>query len=207
MTYSMFLIISNVTNQNKPKMSKSIVLLLLLTIGLISCKSSEKEINRVEIAKQYFNVLDNSDYSKMSDWFADSLTIIEGEYKQTYSKNDYQEFLKWDAVFAPKYEILEISQSNGIVKAKISKMDKRISFLHEEPFITNQIIKFKKDKIISIEIEYMDFNEVTWERNRNGLLSWIDETYPALNGFINDQTESGGIKFLKAIELYKNNAK
>ena len=186
-------------------MNKAIVLFLLLTIGFISCKYSEKEIDKVEIAKQYFKVLDNSDYSKMSDWFADSLTTIEGEYKQTYSKRDYLEFLKWDSVFDPNYEILVIEQNNGIVKAKISKMDKRISFLHEDPFITNQIIKFKNDKIISVETEYVDFNKATWERNKNGLLSWIDENHPELNGFIYDQTESGGIKFLKAIEIYKNN--
>ena len=185
-------------------MNKNIVILLLLTIGFLSCKNSEKKIDRVEIAKQYFKTLDNSDYSKISDWFADSLTTIEGEYKQAYSKSDYLEFLKWDSVFDPNYEILEIGQNNGIVKAKISKLDKRISFLHEEPFITNQIIKFENDKVISVETEYVDFNEATWERNKNVLLSWIDENHPELNGFIYDQTESGGIKFLKAIELYKN---
>ena len=185
-------------------MNKTIKLLLLLTIGFISCKTSEKEIDKVEIAKQYFNVLDNSDYSGMSEWFADSLKTIEGEYEQTYSKSEYLEFLKWDSVFDPNYEILEIDEKDGIVKAKISKIDKRIAFLHEEPFITNQTIKFQNKKIISVEIEYMDFKESTWERNRNGLLSWIDNNHPELNGFIYDQTESGGIKFLKAIELYKN---
>jgi hypothetical protein len=185
-------------------MNKTIILLLLLTIGFTSCKNSEKEIDRVKIAKQYFKVLNNSEYSKMSDLFADSLTTVEGEYKQTYSKRDFLEFLKWDSVFDPGYEILEIERKNGIVKAKISKMDKRISFLHEEPFITNQTIKFQNDKIISMEREYVDFNEATWERNKNGLLSWIDENHPELNGFIYDQTESGGIKFLKAIELYQN---
>ncbi|WP_299523716.1 hypothetical protein [Winogradskyella sp.] len=185
-------------------MNKTIVLLLLLTIGFLSCKNSEKEVDKIEIVKQYFKTLDNSDYSKISDWFADSLTTIEGEYKQAYSKSDYLGFLKWDSVFDPNYEILEIGQNNGIVKAKISKMDKRISFLHEEPFIINQIIKFENDKIISVETEYMGFNEATWERNKNGLLSWIDENHAELNGFIYDQTESGGIKFLKAIELYKN---
>ncbi len=185
-------------------MNKTIVLLLLLTLGFVSCKNSEKEIDSIEIAKQYFNVLDNSDYSKMSNWFADSLTTIEGEYKQTYSKSGYFEFLKWDSVFDPNYEILEIEQKNGIVKAKISKMDKRISFLHEGPFITNQTITFQNEKIISVETEYVDFNETTWEKNRNALLSWIDENHPELNGFIYDQTESGGMKYLKAIELYKN---
>ena len=140
----------------------------------------------------------------MSDWFLDSLTTIEEEYKQTYSKSDYLKFLKWDSIFEPDYEILEITQKDGVVYAKISKMDKRISFLHEEPFITNQTIEFKSDKISSIETRYVEFNDATWERNKNGLLNWIDENHPELNGFIEDQTESGGKKFLTAIVLYKS---
>lgn len=185
-------------------MRKIIALSLLLTIVFLSCKSSQKEINKIEIAKQYFNVLDNSDYSRMSDLFADSLTIIEAEHKQIYSKNEYLEFLKWDSVFDPNYEILEIEQKNGIVKAKISKMDRRISFLHEEPFITRQTITFLNEKIKSVDTEYVDFNETTWEQNKIQLLSWIDKNHPELNGFIYDQTKSGGRNFLKALRLYEN---
>ena len=185
-------------------MNKTIVLLLVFTIGIISCKNSEKEIDRVEITKQYFKILDNSDYSKISESFADSIKTIEAEHKNTYSKKEYLEVLKWDSVFEPNYEILEIEQKDGIVKAKISKMDKRIFFLHEKPFITNQIIKFQKDKIISIETDYLNFDYPTWEKNKNGLLSWIDKNNPELNGFINDLTEDGGMKFLTAMELYKN---
>ena len=140
----------------------------------------------------------------MSDWLADSLKTIEGEHINIYSKIDYLEFLKWDSVFDPNYEILEIEQMDGIVKAKISKMDKRIFFLHEKPFITNQTISFQKDKIISIKTDYLNFDYPTWEKNKNGLLNWIDKNHPELNGFVNDQTEDGGMKFLKAIELYNN---
>jgi hypothetical protein len=188
----------------KNQMKKIIVLSLILIIGFISCKNSEKENDKFEIAKQYYNVLDNSDYSRITSWLSDNLTIIEGEYKQTYSQSEYLEFLKWDAVFDPRYEILEMEHQNGIVKAKISKIDKRIFFLQKEPIITNQVISFLKDKIISIDIHYVNFNHTIWERNKNGLLSWIDEYHPELNGFINDQTETGGLKYLKAIELYKN---
>lgn len=186
-------------------MSKIKALLFLVTITFISCKTSQKEKDRVDLAKQYFRVLDSSDYSKMSEWFADSLTTIEGGYKMTYSKTDYIEFLKWDAVFDPSYDVLEIDQINGIVKAKISKMDKRIAFLHEQPFLTNQTIEFHNNKIISVKTDYLNFNETTWERNKNILLNYIDEHHPELNGFIYNQTEAGGTTFLKAIELYKNN--
>ncbi|WP_282081427.1 hypothetical protein [Aquimarina algiphila] len=185
-------------------MNRIIILLSFLTIAFLSCKTSKEEIDQLEIAKQYFKVLDNSDYTGIKIWFADSLITKEGEYKQVYSQNEYLEFLKWDSVFDPNYEILEIEQQDGIIKAKISKMDKRIFFLHEEPFITNQSIRFQKNKIVTVEIDYVNFNEKTWEKNKTKLLTWIDENHPELNGFIYDQTETGGIKFLKAIELYKN---
>ncbi|WP_159020121.1 hypothetical protein [Algibacter sp. L3A6] len=185
-------------------MKKLIVLLLILVMGFASCKNSEKQIDKIEISKQYFKELSHSDDSKISNCLTDSITIIEGEYKIIYSKKDYLELLKWDAVFSPNYKILEIEEAGGMVKVKISKIDKRIAFLQETPFIMHQTIKFQKEKIISIETEYLDFKEATWERNKNTLISWIDKNHPELNGFIYDQTESGGMKFLKAIALYKN---
>ena len=97
-----------------------------------------------------------------------------------------------------------MEQQNGIVKAKILKIDKRIFFLQEEPIITHQVLRFQKDKIISIDIHFVNFNDAIWGKNKNGLLSWIDAYHPELNGFIHDQTETGGLKYLKAIELYKN---
>jgi hypothetical protein len=184
-------------------MNKTLTVLLLLTIGFISCKNSEKEFDKVEITKQYFKTLDNSDFAKISDWFGDNIKTIEGEHKNTYSKNEYLEILKWDSVFEPNYEILEIEKKNGIVNVKVSKTDKRITFLHEKPFITNQIITFEKNKISAIKTDYLNFDYQTWEKNKNELLNWIDKNHSELNGFINDLTENGGMKFLKAIELYE----
>lgn len=189
------------------RMNKIIGLLLLINIGYISCKNSENEIDKLEIVKQYYAVLNNSDYSGMSSWFADSLVTKEGGYEQVYSQSEYLEFLKWDSVFDPTYEILKIEQEGEMVKATISKSDKRILFLLEELFITNQIIRFQNDKILSVETTYVNFDYPIWERNKNELLSWIDENHPELNGFIYDQTETGGLKYLKAIELYEKTKK
>ena len=185
-------------------MSKILILSLFLTIGFTSCKNSEKEVDKIEIAKSYYDNLNNSDYSGTTELFSDSLTTKEGKYITNYSKSVYVELLKWDFVFSPSHEILEIEQQDGIVKAKISKRCKRILFLHEKPFITNQIIRFEKNKIVTIETDYTNFDEKTWERNKTGLINWIDENNPELSGSINDLTESGGIKLLKAIELYEN---
>lgn len=179
----------------------------LKSIEFTSYKNSKKTVDKLEIAKQYYKALDNSDGFVMRVLLGDSLLTKETkyDYEQTFSQKEYvEEWLKWDSVFNPTYKILEIEQENGIVKAKISKIDKRIIFLHEEPIVTNEIIRFGENKIISIERDNVIFNEKTWGRNVNALLSWVDENHPELNGFLNDQTETGGMNYLKAIELYKN---
>ena len=189
-------------------MNKITVLLLFLIIGIISCKNSETVIDKLEIAKNYYETLDQSNVSVIETVLTDSLLTKETEYdyEQTFSKNEYVEWLKWDSVFEPTYKILEIEEENGTVKAKISKTDKRISFLHKEPIVTDQVIRFEKDKIISIETtKYVIFNDSLFVANRDKFLNWINENHPELGGFINDQTETGGMKYLKAIELYESN--
>lgn len=188
-------------------MNKIIILSLLLTIAFISCKNSDKEIDKLEIAKQYYKALDTSDTTAIALLLTDILLTKETQYKyeQTFSQKEYVEWVKWDAVFDPTYKILQIEQEDGIVKAKISKIDKRIAFLHQEPIVTNQIILFQGDKISSIETtDYVVFNDASFVKNREALLSWIAENHPEMNKFIHDQTEVGGKNYLEAIELYKN---
>lgn len=189
-------------------MNRTLVLLLFLIIEFVSCKNSETEIDKLEIAKNYFETLDKSNVSVMETFLLDSLLTKETEYdyEQTFSKNEYVEWIKWDSVFEPTYKVLEIEEENGTVKAKISKTDKRISFLHKEPIVTDQVLSFENDKITSIEtIKYVIFNDSLFVANRDKFLNWINENHPELGGFINDQTESGGMKYLKAIELYESN--
>lgn len=192
---------------NQIRMKKIMALLLLSIVGFISCKNPEKEIDKLKTAKQYYRALDQSSSSEMRVLLTDSLvtTIPEYEYEATFSRNDYiEKFLKWDSIFEPTYKVLEMESKNGVVKAKVSKTDKRILFLMQRPFLTSEILRFKKDKIVAVETEYLNFDEITWEENRNALLSWTEENHPELNDFIYDQTESGGRKFLKAIELYES---
>jgi hypothetical protein len=188
-------------------MHKTAILLFLIITALVCCKNSEKEIDTLEIANKYYRALDHSDTSAMANLLAKSLLTKETqyEYEQTFTKSEYLEWLKWDSVFDPTYEILEMEQEDEYVKASISKIDKRISFLHQQPIVTSQVIRFDQDKIVSVETtEYLVFNDATFVTNRDSLLSWIDEHHPELNGFINDQTAPGGRKYLKAIELYQN---
>ena len=180
------------------------ILSMLMTLAFSSCINSEKEIDKLEIAKQFYYNLDNSDHSGIKVILTDSIITKDGDYEQIFSLKEYAEWMKWDSVFGPKYDILQIEQDNGNVKAKISKMDKRIIFLHEGPIITNEIIQFYENKIISVERKNVTFNATTFLKNREGLLTWIDENHPELNGFLHDQTVTGGKKYLRAIELYKN---
>lgn len=192
---------------NNLKKNKIIILLMLLIIGFSSCKNSEKELDKLKIAKQYYKVLDQSNVSEIEALLKDSLLTKETEYnyEQVFSLSDYIEWLKWDSVFEPEYKILQIKLEHDVVKATISKTDKRIMFLHEAPIVTNQIIRFDHNKITSIEtVKYEVFNETTFVKNRTAFLSWIDENYPDLKGFIHDQTEHGGLNYLKAINLYQN---
>ena len=188
-------------------MNKIIVLCSFLTFGFIACKTSEKEIDTLEIAKKYYEILNNSDVSEIAYILTDSIVIKENEddYQETFSKQGYVAWLEWDSVFSPTYKILEMEQENGVVKAKISKIDQRILFLHEEPMVWTEIIRCNNNKIISVDrIKYEVFNVAKFLKTRDELVSWIDKNHPQLSGFLHDQTEPGGIKYLKAIDLYKN---
>lgn len=83
-------------------------------------------------------------------------------------------------------------------------MDNRIYLLHEEPIVTDDIIRFDNNKIKSIERTNLVFMDLVFVNNRTSFLSWIDKNHPEFNGFINNQTKIGGMKYLKAIELYEN---
>ncbi len=195
--------------KNQISMNRILITSLILLFGLVSCKNSEKTIDKLQIAENYFVALDESNSAKMEGLLADSLitTIPKYEYEVRYSKNDYlRDWLKWDSIFEPTYKVLEMNLENGNVKAKVSKSDKRIIFFMGKPFITNEILRFKDDKIIELETEYVNFEEDIWGKNRTELLNWTKENHPELNLDlnINIQTESGGKLFLKAIERYEN---
>lgn len=193
-------------------MKKITTVSFLLLVGFLSCKTSEnqkiKETTKLEIAKKFYSALDNSDTSKMYTLLGDSILIRENtdDYEERFSKNGFTVWLDWDSVFEPTYKVLEIEEDNEVVKAKISKIDKRLSFLTEEPMVWNEILRFENNKIVKVErIEYEVFNVPKFLKNRDTLVSWIDKNHPELNGFLFPQTKSTGLNYLKAIELYKAN--
>lgn len=184
-------------------MLKRSVLLLIL---FASCNISKKEGNKLELAKTYYQVLDQSKISEISSLISDSLVTKEigYDYEQVFSKEQYINWLKWDSLFNPTYKILEIEEIDSTVKVKVSKSDQRILFLHKEPTVYAQTLHFEDGKITTIENKNVIFNDSVWVKNRAIFLKWIDQNHPELNGFIFDQTEKGGLNYLKAIEYYKN---
>ena len=183
------------------------LLVVLFLFGAVSCKSPEQKTDKLKMATAYYQGLDNSDHVMVAALIADSLLTRESQYdyEQTFSKSEYVEWIKWDSVFDPTYKILEIQLQGEVVKARISKIDQRLRFLHKNPMITIEVIRFDRGKISGVErTEYLNFNEEQFVKQREQLLTWIDQNHPELSGFIHDQTREGGLKYLKAIQLYDN---
>lgn len=184
-------------------MNKIISFLLVVIIGNISCKNSAQDFDKLEIAKKFYVAINNSNHIEMNKLIGDSITTIDDGFEQEYSQNEYIEWVKWDSIFQPSYEIVKIEEENGIVKARITKLDERILFLHQEPMVTNEILQFKDDKIRSVNRISESFKVERFVTNRDNLVNWIAQNHPELNGFLYDQSKSGGINYLKAIEFYK----
>ncbi|QLE00307.1 hypothetical protein HX109_01525 [Galbibacter sp. BG1] len=185
-------------------MNRFVALIVLLSIGELSCQSPEKQVNHLELTEAYYKTLDNSSFTELKILLNDSLKTIDDGYVQTFTKPQLIDWLQWDEVFKPTYKILEIKQNQNVVYTKVSKIDKRILFLHKKPIVTQETIKFNNNKITSVDRNSIVFDVDTFVKNRDKLVDWIDKNHPELNGFINDQTQAGGIKYLKAIALYKN---
>lgn len=69
-------------------MNKILAISLFMIIGFLSCKTSEKGIDKLEIAKQYYKALENADSSEMAVLVSDSIVIRESEadYQEEFSQ-------------------------------------------------------------------------------------------------------------------------
>lgn len=185
---------------------KKIALLLISILFLSGCTSTEKKIDRLSIANQYYEALHTADSLKMVTLLADSVIVrqTEYDYEEVFTKDSYaNKWLQWDAEFQPKYMIEDIQLENQKVKAIVSKVDKRINFLHKAPIVTKEVLHFSEGKIDQIETEkYLIFDDSIFVQRRDSLVNWIKNNHPELDGFIYDQTVRGAKNYLKAIELY-----
>lgn len=177
-------------------------------MGILSCSTFEKHPGKLQVARKYYHALDQSNYLQIKDLISDSITTKEVNYERILTRSQFHEFMKWDSIFEPTYKVLKLDQVDGLITATVSKLDKRILFLHKAPIITQEVLRFTEGRIASVEItDYISFDDKIFAEKRDSLLTWVDEHHPELNGFIQDQTEFGAKNYLKAIELYNNNSK
>ncbi|GGG53786.1 hypothetical protein GCM10011414_24340 [Croceivirga lutea] len=186
-------------------MLKRCFLVFLGIVFFYSCNPIDKHASNIALAKAYYDALDNSDIPKLSTMLTDSLVTKETEfnYKQTFTKSEYLQWMQWDSVFNPTYKIIALDTLANGVEVKVSKIDSRISFLHKEPIITTNIIHIKNKKIVAVETTgYEVFNDSTFVKNRDELVNWTNENHPELEGFLYEQTKEGGLKYKKAIDFF-----
>jgi len=186
---------------------------LLLIVGFLSCKNTGKQKliapKKLQIAKHYYHALNSSDANEISTTLGDSITVMESSdnYEERFSKDEYMTWFAWDSVFLPTYKVLEIELQNEIVSTKISKTDKRIAFLHEEPMVWYETLYFKRNNIVKVErTKYEVFHIDKFLKNRENLLNYVGTNHPELSGFLYPQTTSTALKYLKAISLYQGKA-
>jgi hypothetical protein len=170
-------------------------------IMMVACKTSNKE----QLARDYYQALDASDFKRIAQLQFDSIRVKEGPFTATYSVKDYVTWLQWDSVFQPTYKVLDAKLVDSAVELTISKVCKRIEFLNGGPMVSKERMQFKEGKIHNLEIkEFIAFDGERWNSKREKLVNWIKENHPELDGFINDQTLQGGLNYLKALELYQS---
>ncbi|MEO0572628.1 MAG: hypothetical protein AAF039_13060 [Bacteroidota bacterium] len=175
--------------------------LAIFTFLFLACQPSQEE----QLARDYYHALNTSDFVRIAQLQFDSVRIKEGSYHTAYSVKEYMNWLQWDSVFLPKYEILDLKTNGDTVELTVSKVCQRIQFLNGGPMVSKESILLKAGKMHELEIqEFISFDNEGWDARREQLVNWIDEHHPELNDFIYDQTLQGGINYRKALELYQN---
>jgi hypothetical protein len=177
---------------------------LVLALGLlVSCSRTSNQSTYEKFVDGYYN----HGFESIEDLLSDTILLKDGEYVAKYSKLEYQVYYKWDSVFCPKYEMIELIWTDSTVDITQSVSSKRYEFLGNNPLLTRNRLYFVDGKITMIEnLEYLNVDWNVWTANRDSLVDWIDFNHKELSGFIFDMTQVGAENYLKAIGLYKNNA-
>jgi len=179
------------------------ILVLLIIIVFTSC--AEKQHTASEQIKTYYNGYKNSDYKLIKKALADSLTTVFGDYITTYSQQSYYEQFKWDSIFKPDYELVDLSYEDGQLVATVSMHSLKLEFLKNNPMSCRYQFQFTAGKISRIkELDCKDVNWTVWQNEVNALANWIKLHHPEMDGFIHDLSMKGALDYVKAIELYKN---
>ncbi len=178
---------------------------ILITCIFFLAACTSKGISSAETVKQYYTAFDAADFARMLPLVSDSLTIAEGDYATTYSHDSFYEQFKWDSIFQPSYELIDIAEEEGSIIATVASSSVRYEFLKNNPLTCRFSITFSGAKISRIDVlDCPDADWGVWEAERELLVSWVSENHPELDGFIHDLSMQGAINYMKAIELYEN---
>lgn len=178
------------------------VVFLFLTI---SCSLQNDKTSSIEIVKDFYKGLNQSNYELVENYLGDSLAMNENEwnYYLTFSRAEFKDWFQWDSTFKPKYEIVEIAEKNDTVFATITKIDNRIQLLNQKPITYKVHFDIVDSKLIALNrYKYLQADWTIWQSNREEFIKWIDNFHPDYSGFMNAQNKEYGEKYLKAINLY-----
>jgi hypothetical protein len=179
---------------------------LFITITLhVGCNSQPEESTPEEIAIEYINALNASDFEKINSNISDSILTVEGDFIVTNSRENYYVHFQWDSVFVPNYKVIETEKiTENSLEITLSKECKRIHYLHDTATVYKVLMEFEDHQITKITTtDYLHFDFTKWQSRRDTLVAWIDQNHPELNGFVFDQSALGAKNYLKAIELYR----
>jgi hypothetical protein len=179
------------------------ILFLLIIIVFTSC--AKKRHTESEQIKVFYKGYKNSGYELIKNVLADSLTTVFGDYTTTYSQQIYYEQFKWDSIFKPDYELVDLNHEDGQLIATVSMRSLKLEFLKNNPMTCRYQFQFSSGKISRInELDCNCVDWTVWQKEVNALANWIKINHPEMDGFIHDLSMKGAIDYVKAIELYKN---
>ena len=182
---------------------KRYVIPFFLLIFIIGC--ADNRLTPRELVTEYYDAFNSSDFNRINNVTADSVTIIDGDYVTPYTRESFYEQFKWDSTFRTTYQIVAMEEEGDQIIATVASGSKRYKFLKNDPLTCKFRISFNETEITKLEslgCPGADWN--VWQTERDSLVNWTKKNNPELDGFIHDLSMKGAINYLKAIELYEN---
>ncbi|MCU4158159.1 hypothetical protein J1N10_19450 [Carboxylicivirga sp. A043] len=183
-------------------MKPTLILLILLTT--LACRQNTNQ----QQFSQFINGYYNEGFESFSNLLADSITIKDGDYMMTYSKQAFKIFFQWDSAFNMKHELLDFTVGQSSVDYTESLASVRFQFLQDTALVTKKRVHFKDQKITMLEVvKNLNADWKKWIARRYSLVNWVNVHHPELNGFIYDMTPQGAEQYKKAIALIEKEYK
>lgn len=180
---------------------KNTLCVLSLLFLLAGCNL--REPNHQKTVNDYYSAFDSGSYDDIRLLINDDITIVAGDYATPYTHDSFYEFFKWDSVFRPSYEILELQEKDSHVLVTVTQKNIRNEFLKNNPLTYRVKVSFISGKISKLEeVESIGVDWSIWAKERDSLVDYIANNHPELDGFVYDMTMGGAMDYLEAIDLY-----